>query len=226
VTTISADLAPTGTLRASINLGNPVLAQGTPEAPKGVTVDIAREVADRLGLPVEFVCFKAARHSFKAVLEGEADLCFLAIEPERQAEIAFTAPYVVIEGAYAVPVDSPISTVQDVDRPGVRVGVKLGSAYDLYLSRTLRDAQVVRGVDGLVAFRDDGLEVAAGIRAPLAAAVAADPGLRMIDDAFMQIRQAVGIPVSKGAGTLRFVSDLVEELTASGFIARSLRRSG
>ena len=94
------DLAPTGVLRASINLGNPVLAQGTPEQPSGVTVDLAREVAGRLGVPLELVCFDAARKSLEAMTDGRADLCFLAVDPSRAQEVAFTAPYVVIEGVY------------------------------------------------------------------------------------------------------------------------------
>jgi ABC-type amino acid transport substrate-binding protein len=109
-----SDLAPTGVLRASINLGNPVLAQGTPFEPAGVTVDIAREIGSRLGLPVELVCFDAARKSFEAMTSGRADICFLAIEAAREAEVAFTAPYVVIEGVYAVPAESPgLSTHPD-----------------------------------------------------------------------------------------------------------------
>ncbi|TDO45859.1 extracellular solute-binding protein (family 3) [Kribbella sp. VKM Ac-2527] len=119
---IAKDLAPEGVLRVSINLGNPVLAQGTPDAPAGVTVDIAREVAARLDLPVEFLCFDAARKSFEAMTSGQADICFLAIEPAREAQVAFTAPYVVIEGVYAVPTDSELATVADVDREGVRIG--------------------------------------------------------------------------------------------------------
>ena len=146
---IAGDLAPTGVLRASINLDNPVLAKGTPEDPGGVTVEIAREIGRRLGLPVELVCFDAARKSFEAMTAGDADICFLAIEPVREAEVAFTAPYVVIEGVFAAPADSRLRTPGDVDQPGVRIGVKRGSAYDLYLSRTLQRATVVRG-DGLV----------------------------------------------------------------------------
>ena len=115
---IVEDLAPTGTLRASINLGNPVLAHGTPAAPGGVTVDIARELASRLDVPVELVCFDAARKSFEALTTGQADIAFLAIEPAREAEVAFTAPYVLIEGVYAVPDHSPVATTADVDRGG------------------------------------------------------------------------------------------------------------
>jgi polar amino acid transport system substrate-binding protein len=104
------DLAPTGVLRASLNLGNPVLAQGTPEEPSGITVDLAREVATRLGVPVRFLCFDAARKSYAAMAEGHADLCFLAVDPDREKEVAFTPPYVHIEGVYAVPVDSGFGT--------------------------------------------------------------------------------------------------------------------
>jgi polar amino acid transport system substrate-binding protein len=222
--TIVEDLAPTGVLRASINLGNPVLARGTPEDPGGVTVDIAREVATRLGVPVEFVCFDAARKSFEALISGQADICFLAIEPAREAEVAFTEPYVEIEGVYAVPNDAPFTEPGDIDRPGVRVGVKKGSAYDLFLTRTLLDATVVRGDDGVDVFRAEGLEVAAGIREPMTAFVAANPDMRLVEERFMTIRQAVGTTKSRQPETVRFLRDLVEELTASGFVAESLRK--
>ena len=120
MTSVREDLAPSGVLRASINLGNPVLAQGTPEEPAGVTVDIARELARRLDVPLELVCFDAARKSFEAMTSGQADICFLAIDPARAGEVAFTAPYVVIEGVYVVPADADL-TPAEVDRPGVRV---------------------------------------------------------------------------------------------------------
>ncbi|MYT76001.1 MULTISPECIES: transporter substrate-binding domain-containing protein [unclassified Streptomyces] len=223
---VARDLAPTGVLRASVNLGNPVLAQGTPDAPAGVTVDLAREIAARLGLPVEFQCFDAARKSYEAMATGRADLCFLAVEPAREAEVAFTAPYVHIEGVYAVPDDSALRTAADVDRPGVRIGVKQGSAYDLFLTRTLREATVVRGTDGTDAFHAGQLEVAAGIRQPLTAHVTAHPGLRLLEPAFMTIRQAVGTTRTRDAATVRFLSATVAELTASGFVADALTRSG
>ncbi|MFD1272552.1 transporter substrate-binding domain-containing protein [Streptomyces kaempferi] len=119
-------------------------------------MDLAREIGARLGLPVELLCFDAARKSYEAMAEGRADLCFLAVEPAREAEVAFTEPYVVIEGVYAVPRDSDHVSAADVDRPGVRIGVKRGSAYDLFLSRTLRHASVVRGDEGVEAFRAGG----------------------------------------------------------------------
>jgi polar amino acid transport system substrate-binding protein len=224
--TVADDLAPTGVLRASINLGNPVLAQGTPEAPSGVTVDIAREVGARLGVPVAFVCFDAARKSFEAMVSGRADICFLAIEPAREAEVAFTDAYVEIEGVYAVPADSPLSSPADVDRPGVRIGVKLGSAYDLFLTRTLSHATVVRGDEGVDVFRAEALEVAAGIRQPVSAFVAANPDVRLIEERFMAIRQAVGTTRTRRPATVSFLSELVEELKASGFVAESLQRAG
>ena len=141
------DLAPTGKLRAAINLGNMVLAQKDPASGelRGVTADLARELGRRLGLPVELVPFDAAGKVFDALKNGVWDIAFLAIEPVRAAEIAFTAPYVIIEGVYMVPTNSSLRTVEEVDRDGVRIAVNKGSAYDLFLTRTLKHAQLVRG---------------------------------------------------------------------------------
>lgn len=222
---IVRDLSPTGTLRASINLGNPVLAQGTPASPTGVTVDIAGELGSRAGVPVELVCFDAARKSFGAMTAGRADICFLAIEPAREAQVAFTAPYVVIEGVFAVPRDSAITTTADVDREGVRIGVKKGSAYDLFLSRTLQHASVVRGDEGTGVFCELGLEVAAGIRQPMTEFVSGPPGFRLVEGRFMQIRQAVGTTRTRRPETVKFLRAFVEELKASGFVADALRRA-
>jgi len=219
-------LAPTGVLRAVINLGNPVLAQGTRQDPSGVTVDLARELARRLGVEGVLECVDAARHSFAAVADGRADIGFLAVEPERAEQVAFTAPYVLIEGVYAVPEGSPVRTAADVDRPGVRVGVKQGSAYDLYLSRTLTQAEVVRGADGTVAFEDGGLEVAAGIRQPLTRYVAEHPGLRVVEPRFTEIRQAVATGRDRDPVAVAWLRDTVAELTADGFVAEALARSG
>jgi len=225
-TAIAADLAPTGVLRASINLGNAVLAQGTPDAPTGVTVDLARELAARLGVPVELVCFDAARKSFEAMATGRADICFLAIDPAREAEVAFTAPYVVIEGVYVVPRDSSLTSAADVDREGVRIGVKKGSAYDLFLTRELRHATVVRGEEGVDVFRAEGLEAGAGIRQPMTAFVAAQPAYRVIEGRFMEIRQAMGTTKDRAPETVAFLRAFVEEQKASGFVAESLQRAG
>jgi polar amino acid transport system substrate-binding protein len=223
---IVADLVPEGVLRAAVNLGNPVLAQGTPTAPAGITVDIGREIAARLGVQAEFRCFGAARESFQAAVSGQADICFLAIEPARAAEIAFTAPYVLIEGVYVVPAGSPLTTAAEVDRPGVRIGVKQGSAYDLFLTRSLRHATVVRGAEGTEVFVTEGLEAGAGVREPVTGFVAAHPGCRLIEERFMEIPQAVGTAKTKRPETVRFLHDVVEELKASGFVADALRRSG
>ena len=225
-TAIAGDLAPTGVLRASINLGNPVLAHGTPAAPSGVTVDIAREVGARLDLPVDLVCFDAARTSLEALTEGRADICFLAVEPAREAQVAFTAPYVVIEGVFVVPRDSPLVTPADVDRPGVRIGVKRGSAYDLFLTRTLQHATVVRGAEGVDVFLDEGLDVGAGIRQPVTAFASAHPEVRLIGERFMQIQQAVGTTRARRPETVEFLREVVEDLKASGFVSDALRRSG
>ncbi|GAA1508629.1 transporter substrate-binding domain-containing protein [Kribbella lupini] len=219
------DLAPTGVLRASINLGNPVLAQGTPEQPGGVTVDLARELARRLELPVEFVCFQAARESFEALTDGRADLGFLAIEPARAGQVAFTTPYVIIEGVYVVPADSPITTPAEVDRPGIRVGVKEGSAYDLFLTRTLKHATIVRGAEGVDLFHTDSLDAGAGIRKPVEEFAARTPGTRVVPARFMEIRQAVCTP-KRHADTTIWLTDQIENLKATGFVAASLKASG
>lgn len=223
-------LAPSGTLRASINLGNAVLAQGTSQDPGGVTVDLAREIGRRLGVPVELVCFDAAKDSLAAMQRGEADLCFLAIDPARADTVAFTRPYVLIEGVYVVPADSELRTADDVDHAGVRVGVKEGSAYDLHLTRELGQATVVRGAEGVDVFVEDELEAGAGIREPVTAWVRtqAERGeqMRVLEPAFMQIRQAMGLPATIDATALAWLDRTLAELIGSGFVADALVRSG
>src|SRR3954467_7810813 len=151
MSTVSADvlrdLAPAGTLRASINLGNIVLANGTAENPGGVTPELARELARRLGVPSQLACFQAAGKAFEALKAGQVDIVFLAIEPVRAAEIEFTAPYVIIEGVYAVPKDSKLNSPAEVDTPGTRIGVNVNSAYDLFLTRSLKHATLMRSED-------------------------------------------------------------------------------
>jgi polar amino acid transport system substrate-binding protein len=218
-------LAPTGRLRAAINLGNSVLAQGTPEAPRGITTDLARELARRLGVPYEFSVFDAAGKAFEAAKAGKIDIVFLAIEPVRAAEIAFTAPYVIIEGVYMVPQDSPLTRVDEVDREGVRIGVNRNSAYDLFLTRTLKKAQLVRGENGIELFIGQKLEAAAGVRQPLEAYARANPAVRLIDGRFMEIRQAMGTPQGRDPAAINYLRAFVEEMKASGFVAEALRRS-
>lgn len=223
---IVSDLAPSGTLRASINLGNPVLAQGTAARPSGVTVDITRELGARLKIPVEITCFGAARESFQSMVDGHADVCFLAVDPAREATVAFTAPYAVLEGVFVVPESSAVTSASEVDRVGIRVGVKEGSAYDLFLSRTLQHAQLVRGDEGTTVFADQQLEVGAGIRQPVLDFVSARPGLRVLEPGFMEIQQAVGTTRSRSNDTLAFLHAFVEELKSDGFVADALERSG
>lgn len=223
---VRRDLAPTGVLRASINLGNPVLAHGTAVAPGGVTVDIAIEIAARLDVQVQLLCFDAARESFAAMQQGLADICFLAIDPVRARSVAFTAPYAVIEGVFAVCETSPITTGHDVDQDGVRVGVTSGSAYDLHLSRTLRHATVVPYADGFDAFAEHHVAVVAGLRGPMEQYAATQGGIRVLEPAFMEIRQAVGTSTARASETIRFLHELVEELKCGGFIRESLRRAG
>lgn len=223
--------APTGRLRAGINLGNPILAaagtRGGP--PQGVSVDLARALAERLALELDLVVFDAAGASVQAVTKEAADIGFFAVDPLRGAGIAFSEPYVLIEGGYLVNEASPIHGQEDVDRPGHRVAVGQGSAYDLHLTRALRHATVVRAptsptvVDTFVA---QGLEVAAGVRQQLEADCQRLPGLRLLAGRFMVIPQAMGLPKGRGEGATSFLRSFVEEMKASGFVAEALRRHG
>ena len=218
------NLAPTGKLRVAINLGNIVLAQGTPEKPTGVTPELAAELAKRLGVPFELTTFDGAGKAFEAAKAGKVDIVFLAIEPVRAAEIAFTAPYVIIEGVYMVPKNSPLKTVADVDREGIRIGVNKASAYDLFLTRSLKKATLVRGESGVDLFVKDKLDAAGGVKQPLVAYAKTDPKVRVMDGRFMEIQQAMGTPKGRDAAA-RYLRGFVEEMKASGFVADALRRS-
>src|SRR5262245_52166653 len=219
------DLAPTGTLRASINLGNIVLAQGTPDNPTGVTPALARELAKRLGVPSKLTCFDAGGKAFDAMKAGQVDIVCLAIEPVRAAEIEFTAPYVIIEGCYIVPKGSALNSPADVDKPGIRVGVNQRSAYDLFLTRNLKNATLVRSNDGAQTFVDQRLEAAGGVKQSLLQFLAGRPELRLIDERFMEIRQAMGCAKGKTAGA-KYLRAFIEEMKASGFVANELKKSG
>lgn len=223
--TPTAQVAPTGTLRAVINLGNPVLAQGTADEPRGVTVAIARDLARWLGVPLQLECVDAARKAYASIAEGRVDLCFLANEPAREEGVAFTAPYVVIEGVYVTDPAAPFQTSDDVDRDGVRIGVRDGSAYDLFLSRSLQHAEVVRADEAIDVYEEQRLEVAAGVRQPMAE-YAASSGRRILEPPFMEINQAVGLPRDLDPDAVAAVAAYIEELKASGFIQDELARSG
>ena len=225
-----AELAPTGHLRVAINFGNSVLAQQDPAGgpPRGVSAELARELARRLGVGIGYVAFDAAGKVFDALKAGLWDIAFLAIDPIRAAGIDFTAPYVVIEGTYLVPKDSALRTVADVDREGVRVAVAQGSAYDLYLTRTLKHAKLVRqpsGPEALEMFVRDRLEAAGGVRQPIVAFAQAHPDARVIPGRFMAIEQAMGT-VKGRAASVAYLRSFIEEMKASGFVARALEASG
>ena len=228
MSTVSADvlqdLAPTGTLRASINLGNIVLAQGTPENPGGITPELARELAKRLGVPVALSCFDGAGKAFEAMKAGKVDIVFLAIEPVRAAEIEFTAPYVIIEGVYMVPKDSALKTPADVDQPGIRISVNKASAYDLFLSRSLKNATLVRSEEGAALFIKEKLEAAGGVKQALQQFAKGRDDVRLLPERFMEIRQAMGTAKGRLAGAA-YLRGFIEELKANGFVADALRRS-
>jgi polar amino acid transport system substrate-binding protein len=223
--------APTGKLRASINLGNAVLAgrDAATGAAKGVSVDLATELARRLGVPIELVVFDAAAKSVEAVAGEQADIGFFAIDPKRGEMIAFTSAYVLIEGAYLVREDSPLRSNAEVDQPGRTLVVGKGSAYDLYLSREIRHATIVRAptspavVDTFIA---QGADVAANVKQQLEADAKRVGGLRLLPGRFMVIQQAMGCPRSRGAPAAAYLARFVEDMKASGFVRDALARHG
>ncbi len=231
VATARASLAPTGKLRAAINFGNPILATRDPASgeARGVSVDLARELGQRLGVSVELVQYSAAGKVVEAIGMGAWDVAFFAIDPVRATDINFTPPYVVIEGAYLVPNNSSMTHSDEVDREGVRVVVGRGSAYDLYLTRELRHATLVRAAtspavsDMMVA---DKLEVAAGVKQQLEADAKRIPGVHLLDGRFMVINQAMAMPRGRDPSGVDYLSQFVQEMKASGFIARALQHHG
>ena len=222
------DLAPGGKLRAAINVGNIVLAKagvGGAE-PTGITVDLARELGKRLGVPVELISFELAGKVSAVANKDVWDICFLAIEPARAAEVEFTAPYVLIEGTYLVAKDSSLKKVEDVDAPGVRIGANTGAAYDLFLTRSLKNATLVRAGDGtsmLDLFEQGKVDAAAGVRQPLDIYARSHPDVRVMPDRFMEIRQAMAASKGKFAGQ-RYLAAFIEEMKASGFVANAIKR--
>jgi polar amino acid transport system substrate-binding protein len=224
------DLAPTGRLRATINLGNPVLAQRDADtgALGGVSAELARELARRLGVEAVLVPFDTAGKAFEALSSEACDMGFLAIDPARAEALDFTPPYVLIEGTYLVLEASALHDVEDVDRDGVRIAAGKNTAYDLHLSRTLRHAKLVHAPSSQAAielFLAGGTETVAGVRQPLAAVAAQRPGFRVMDGRFLAIEQAMALPRSRIAGAA-YLRVFIEEMKASGFIAAALARSG
>jgi polar amino acid transport system substrate-binding protein len=228
---IAALLAPGGKLRASINLGNPILANRHPETgePVGVSVDLALALAQRLRVELELIVFDTAAKSVAAVRQEQADIGFFAVDPLRSAGMAFTAPYVLIEGSYLVPTASALQANEDVDRPGVRVTVGQGSAYDLFLTRELKQAEIVRAQSSpavVEVFVVQRLEVAAGVRQQLEADLVRFTGLRLLPGRFMVIEQAMATPSTRGPQAASYLQEFVEDVKASGFVAEALARHG
>jgi polar amino acid transport system substrate-binding protein len=224
----TADLAPSGKLRAAINFGNPILAtrDAATGDPRGISVDLARELANRLGVPLELVTYTSAGKVVEDVKFNVWDVAFVAIDPKRAIDMDYSAPYVIIEGAYLVPQGSPIKSNAEVDREGVRVVVGAGSAYDLYLSREIKKAQIVRApTSPLVTdtMLKQSFDVAAGVKQQLEADSKRIPGLRLLEGRFMVINQAMATPKGRAAGS-RYLTDFVEEMKASGLIAQSLAK--
>jgi len=226
---VLAELAPEGSLRAAINYGNPVLAQrGADGQPAGVSVALARALAERLGVPLQLVTYDAAGKVFAALEQAAWDLAFLAIEPVRAAQLDFSEPYVIIEGTYLLREADPARHVAELDRAGRRIAVGQGAAYDLYLSRTLTQAELVRSATSAAAidgFVEQGLDAVAGVRQPLETYAAAHPGYRVLADSFTEIRQAMAVPKGRAAAAA-FVQAFLDEQLGNGFVARELAASG
>ena len=226
---LSQAFAPSGELRVAINVGNPILARRHPETgePEGVSIDLATHLAQRLGVPLRLMVFEAASKSVEAVAQGQADVGFFAIDPLRGAAIAFTAPYVLIEGAYLVKQDSPLQRNEEVDQAAHTIVVGQGSAYDLYLSREIKQAQLVRSPTSpevVSYFLAHGHDVAAGVKPQLEAELPRIPGLRMLPGRFMVISQAMGLPKTRGDEAAAYLHQFVEDMKSSGVVAGALAR--
>jgi polar amino acid transport system substrate-binding protein len=225
-----SDLAPTGTLRAGINYGNVILATRDPASgeSRGVAIELTRELGRRLGVPVQLVAYTSVAVMVDAAKTAAWDIAFLGADPARAGEISFTAPYLELDATYLVPAGSPLRAVADVDREGVRVAAPARAAYELFLSRSLARAQLVRTPSGEAAidlFVAGKVEALAGLRQALATVVDKVPGSRMLDGRFFAVQQAVGVPSGRDAGA-RYLRGFVEEAKASGLVARAIERTG
>ncbi|MGE6334211.1 transporter substrate-binding domain-containing protein [Stenotrophomonas sp. NPDC077659] len=224
-----AALAPHGHLRVAINLGNPVLAQGDARSPRGPSVELATTLAQRLGVQARFTCHDAAASVVAAAAEDGWDLAFLAVDPARADRIAFSAPYVEIEGTYLVRADSAARAVADLDREDVRIAVGRGAAYDLFLSRELKHARIERADTSAAAielFDQQRLDAAAGVRQPLQAWAGAHAGHRVLADRFTAIQQAVAAPASRPVQALQALFAEVETIKQGPLLAEAFSRAG
>ena len=227
---LRSDLAPTGKMRVGINYGNPVLATRDPANGelRGVAIDLARELGSRTGLPVELVGYDAAGKMVEGLKASAWDIAFLAVDPGRENAISFTPPYIEIEGSYLVPSGSPLRAIADVDRKGVRIALAAGAAYELFLSRNLKHAQLARVPDPKAAFEllvAGKVEALAGVKQTLLTNAGKLPGSRVLDGRFMAIGQAVGIPKGRAAGAL-YLREFIEDVKASGLVARAIEKAG
>jgi polar amino acid transport system substrate-binding protein len=223
--------APNGTLRVGINLGNPVLASEDTVTKKlsGVTIDIANEIGKRINLPVQLIPFKSAGATVDGIKNGDIDLVFVAIDPVRGADISYTPAYIQIEGAYMVKASSPLKSNEGVDVAGTEIVVGKGSAYDLYLTREIKSASLIRSANSQVVL-DDFMSgkgnVAAGVKQQLESDAKRYEGLRMLPGRFMVINQSIGIPKARPdfEKTTAYLSEFITDLKQSGFIASSMQR--
>ena len=228
---VRAEMAPGGVLRAGINLGNPTVVQkpaGAGEL-RGVGPELARELAKRLGARVEFVTYDSAAKMAEAAKQGAWDVAFLAVDPQRANDIAFSAPYMQIEATYVVRADSPLKKPEDVDRKGVRIATNNNAAFDLWMRRNLKNAERVlayssgAAVELFMAQKD--IDAAAGVRNTLVQYAAKNPGYRVMDANFSTVGQASGVPRTRAAAA-KYLHAFIEEMKASGFVARALKESG
>jgi polar amino acid transport system substrate-binding protein len=227
---IRSEIAPSGKLRVGLNHGNFLLVTPGSSAtdPRGVASDVARELGRRVGVPVEFIKFDTAGKLGDGVKTGAWDVAFLGAEPQRAAEIAFTAAYLEIPSTYLVPAGSPIRSVAEVDREGVRIAVADQSAYGLYLARTIKHAKLVmtQGLDSsFEVFVSQKLEALAGLKPRLLTDVQKLPGARILDGQFTAVQQAIGTAKNREASA-RFLRAFVEEVKASGLVAEAISRNG
>jgi polar amino acid transport system substrate-binding protein len=225
---IVAELAPTGVLRAGINLSNFLLVTGRSPSgdPEGVSPSMAKAIAERLGVPVRYVPFPKPGLLADAVDDDVWDIGLIGAEPQRAEKIAFTAAYTEIEATYLVPAGSPITAIDQVDRPGIRIAVSARSAYDLWLVRNIKQATLVQvegGPAAVAKFRDEKLEVLAGLRPGLLTDQETLPGSRILDGQFTAVQQAIGTQRRNSSGAA-FLSAFVEEAKASGLVAKFIEQ--
>ena len=223
--------APNGTLRVGINLGNPVLASEDAATKKlsGVTIDIANEIGKRINLPIQLIPYKSAGATVDSIKNGDLDLVFVAIDPMRGVDVSYTPAYIQIEGAYMVKSSSALKRNEEVDAAGTEIVVGKGSAYDLFLTREIKNATLLRAANSQSVIDDFMLgkgNVAAGVKQQLESDAKRYEGLRMLPGRFMVINQAIGVAKARPdfEKTTTYLSEVITQLKQSGFIANSLQR--